>query len=215
MARVNLYDISGKKVDTVELGDSVFGIRPNESVVHQFVKMQLANRRAGTHSALTRGEVHGTTAKPWRQKGTGRARSGSVKSPVWVHGGIVFPPKPRNYEQKMPRKVKKLAVKSVLSQKVVDERLFVLNTLELDAPKTRTIASMLDTMGLTSAVIIDHNMSESAKKSIRNIKNVKYLSLTGDADNGISGLSVYDMLKYKNVIITSQAVSKVEEVYSK
>ncbi|PKK91432.1 MAG: 50S ribosomal protein L4 [Candidatus Wallbacteria bacterium HGW-Wallbacteria-1] len=215
MARVNLYDITGKLLNTVEIGDAVFGIRPNESVVHQYVKMQLANRRAGTHSALTRGEVSGTTAKPWRQKGTGRARSGSVKSPVWVHGGIVFPPKPRDYEQKMPRKVKKLAVKSVLSQKVTDERLFVLNALEMAQPMTKTIASMLNTMGLKSAVIIDHDMSESAKKSIRNIKNVKYLSLSGDVDNGISGLSVYDMLKYKNVVITSRAVSKVEEVYSK
>lgn len=206
MATANVYNIEGKKIDTLELADQVFGIRPNEHVMYEYVKMQLANRRAGTRKAKTRGEVAGTTAKPWRQKGTGRARSGSAKSPVWVHGGVAFPPKPKNYNLKMNKKVKKLAIRSALSSLLKDEKIFVLDKMEIAEPKTKIIAGMLSNMGLDKAVIIDDGITEAAKKSIRNIRDTKYLDLMG--------LNVFDILKFKNVVLTKKAVAKVEELYS-
>lgn len=206
MSTANVYNIKGDKIDTVTLTDKVFGIRPNEHVVYEYVKMQLANRRAGTHSALTRSEVNGTTTKPWRQKGTGRARAGSTKSPLWVHGGVVFPPKPRDYSMKMNKKVKKLAIRSVLTTKAREEKVFILENIEMNEPKTRVIAQMLGKIGLDHAVIVDHDFTEMAKKSIRNIKNAKYLD--------VEGLNVFDLLKYRNLIFTRKALSKIEELYS-
>lgn len=206
MSTANVYNLKGDKVDTVNLIDKVFGIRPNEHVVYEYVKMQLANRRAGTHSALTRSEVNGTTSKPWRQKGTGRARAGTTKSPLWTHGGVVFPPKPRDYSMKMNKKVKKLAIRSVLTAKAREEKVFILENIEMNEPKTRVIAMMLGKIGLDHAVIVDHAFTEEAKKSIRNIKNAKYLD--------VEGLNVFDLLKYRNLIFTRKALSKIEELYS-
>lgn len=206
MTTANVYNLEGKKIDTLELAEQVFGIRPNDHVMYEYVKMQLANRRAGTRKAKTRGEVAGSTAKPWRQKGTGRARAGTVKSPVWVHGGVAFPPKPKEYNLKMNKKVKKLAIRSALSSMQKEEKIFVLDTIELSKPKTKVIAGMLSNMGLDKAVIIDESITEVAKKSIRNIRDTKYLDLMG--------LNVFDILKYKNIVMTKKAIAKVEELYS-
>jgi large subunit ribosomal protein L4 len=206
MTTANVYNIEGKKIDTLELAEQVFGIRPNDHVMYEYVKMQLANRRAGTRKAKTRGEVSGTTAKPWRQKGTGRARSGSSKSPVWVHGGVAFPPKPKIYNLKMNKKVKKLAIRSALSSMLREEKIFILDKMEIAQPKTKIIAGMLSNMGLDKAVIIDDGMTEAARKSIRNVRDTKYLDLMG--------LNVFDILKYKNIVMTKKAVAKVEELYS-
>lgn len=204
MPKVALYNMNGQQVGDIELPESVFGVEVKSEVMHQVVKMQLANKRQGTQSSLTRGEVSGGGIKPWRQKGTGRARQGSIRAPQWIHGGVVFAPKPRDYSYTLPKKVKRLAMKSALSSKVVDNAVIVLDELKLDAPKTKIVADMLKSFEVKKALIVVPEKDEAAYKSARNIEGVAILP--------VNNLNVYDILKYEKFIITRDAVSKVEEV---
>lgn len=206
MPKVALYNIKGEQIGDIELNDSVFGVEVNREAMHQVVKMQLANKRQGTQSALTRGEVAGGGIKPWRQKGTGRARQGSIRAPQWIHGGVVFAPKPRDYSYTLPKKLKRLALKSALSSKVVDNSLLVLDELKIDEPKTKIVADMLKALDAKKALIVVPEKDEAAYKSARNIADVAIIP--------VNNLNVYDVLKYDKFIITKDAVSKVEEVYA-
>lgn len=206
MPKVALYNIDGQQVGDIDLKDSIFGAEVNVEAMHQVVKMLLANRRQGTQSALTRAEVSGGGIKPWRQKGTGRARQGSIRSPQWTHGGIVFAPKPRSYRYSVPRKIKRIAMKSALSSKVTENNIIVLDELNFDAPKTKQMVNILENLKVDSKVLLvlaDNN--ENVIKSARNIPNVK-TSL-------VNTLNVYDILNYDKFVITKSAVLKVEEVY--
>lgn len=206
MPKVALYNIGGQQVGDIELKDSIFGVNVNVEAMHQVVKMLLANRRQGTQSALTRAEVRGGGIKPWRQKGTGRARHGSIRSPQWTHGGIVFAPKPRSYRYTLPKKIRRIAMKSALSSKVNGNNIIVLDDVNFDAPKTKQVVSMLQNLNVDSkALIVLSEKNENVEKSARNIPNVK-TSL-------VNTLNVYDILNYDKFIITKSAVEKVEEVY--
>jgi large subunit ribosomal protein L4 len=206
MPKVALYNIQGQQVGDIELSESVFGVEVNKEAMHQVVKMQLANKRQGTQSALTRGEVAGGGIKPWRQKGTGRARQGSIRAPQWIHGGVVFAPKPRDYSYTVPKKIKRLAIKSALSSKVADNDLVVLDQFGLEAPKTKVVADMLKSFDSRKALIVVAEKDEVMYKSARNIEGVAILP--------VNNLNVYDVLKYDKFIITKDAVSKVEEVFA-
>lgn len=204
MPKVALYNMNGQQVGDIELSENIFGAEVNKEAMHQVVKMQLANKRQGTQSTLTRGEVSGGGIKPWRQKGSGRARQGSIRAPQWIHGGVVFAPKPRDYSYTIPKKIKRLAMKSALSSKVVDNSLIVLDEINLEAPKTRTMAEMLKSLEAQKALIVVPEKDENVYKSARNIEGVAILP--------VNNLNVYDILKYDKFIITRDAVSKVEEV---
>lgn len=205
MPKVALYNMNGQQVGDIELSENVFGVEVNVEAMHQVVKMQLANKRQGTQSALTRGEVSGGGKKPYRQKGTGRARQGSTRSPQWIHGGVVFAPKPRDYSYTVPKKIKRIAMKSALSSKVSDNDIIVLDGLTLDEPKTKVVADMLKALEARKALIVVPEKDETAYKSARNIEGVAILP--------VNNLNVYDILKYEKFIITKDAVSKVEEVF--
>jgi len=206
MPKVAVYDMTGAQTGEIELNDSVFGVEVNEAVMHQAGVMQLANQRLGTASTKTRGMVRGGGRKPWRQKGTGRARSGSTRSPLWVGGGTVFGPQPRNYAFSMPRKARRLAIKSALSAKVQAGELLVMEDITIKEPKTKTVVRMLDSLkiGDDKALIIVSAPDENVEKSSRNIPGVK--SITSQ------GLNVYDILYHDKVLVTKDAVSKIEEV---
>lgn len=207
MPKVALYDMNGTQIGEVDLNDEVFGIEPNEAVLYDFVKMQLANKRAGTSSTKTRSEVRGGGRKPWRQKGTGRARVGSTRNPVWVKGGIAFGPKPRDYSYKLPRKVRRLAMKSALSSKVLENNLILVSELAFDEPRTKEMVQVLASLnaaGKTLVVLADSD--ENVTKSARNIPGIKLLQ----ADF----INVYDLLNYETLLITRDAVSRVEEVFA-
>ncbi|HYF84689.1 MAG TPA: 50S ribosomal protein L4 [Clostridia bacterium] len=207
MPNVALYNISGKQVGEIELNENIFGANVNIEAMHQVVKMYLANQRQGTQSTLTRAEVRGGGIKPWRQKGTGRARHGSIRSPQWRHGGIVFAPKPRSYRYSVPKKIKRIAMKSALSSKVNDNNVVVIEELNFDAPKTKQVVSLLQNLKVDSKTLIvvaDNN--ENIVKSARNIEGVKTAF--------VNTLNVYDILKYDKFIITKDAVKKVEEVFA-
>lgn len=206
MPKVALYNMKGEQVGDIELSENVFGAEINNAAMHQVVKMQLANKRQGTQSALTRAEVSGGGIKPWRQKGTGRARQGSIRAPQWIHGGIVFAPKPRDYSYTVPKKIKRIALKSALSSKVVDEEIFVVDELKLDAPKTKVVADMLKALDAKKTLIVVSEKDDTVYRSARNIEGVKVLP--------VNNLNVYDILKYHKFIITKDAVSKVEEVFA-
>ncbi|SKA99222.1 large subunit ribosomal protein L4 [Caloramator quimbayensis] len=206
MPKVALYNINAEQIGEIELSDAVFGVEVNKEAMHQVVKMQLANKRQGTQSALTRAEVSGGGIKPWRQKGTGRARQGSIRSPQWTHGGIVFAPKPRDYSYTVPKKIKRLALKSALSSKVQENQIVVLDELKLDAPKTKTIAEMLKKFDACKTLIVVKESDEVLYKSVRNIEGAHIVP--------VNNLNVYDILKYEKFIITKDAASKVEEVYA-
>ncbi|KUO73266.1 MAG: 50S ribosomal protein L4 [Clostridia bacterium BRH_c25] len=207
MPNVALYNISGKQVGEIELSENIFGANVNVEAMHQVVKMYLANQRQGTQSALTRAEVRGGGIKPWRQKGTGRARHGSIRSPQWKHGGVVFAPKPRSYRYSVPKKIKRIALKSALSSKVIDNDIVVIEELNFDAPKTKQVVSLLENLKVDSkTLIVMAESNENIIKSARNIKGVKTAS--------VNTLNVYDILNYDKFIITSDAVKKVEEVYA-
>ncbi len=206
MPKVALYNISGNQVGEIELSENTFGAGVNVEAMHQVVKMLLANRRQGTQSALTRAEVRGGGIKPWRQKGTGRARHGSIRSPQWTHGGIVFAPKPRSYRYTVPKKIKRLAMKSALSSKVLDNEIIVIDELNFDAPKTKQVVSMLNNLKVDSkTLIVLAEKNENVEKSARNIEGVK-TSL-------VNTLNVYDILNCDKFILTKEAVQKIEEVY--
>ena len=206
MPTVGLFNKEGQKVGDFELAEKVFGAEVNQDVLHQVVVALLANKRQGTQSAKTRAEVSGGGIKPWRQKGTGRARQGSIRSPQWIHGGIVFAPKPRSYRTSIPKSMKRVAMKSALTSKVVDNEMIVLESLELAAPKTKEIVSMLNTFEAKKALIVTAESNENVYKSGRNIEGVRVMP--------VNNINVYDLLKYDKLIITKEAVSKIEEVYA-
>lgn len=205
MPKVALYNKSGAQIGDIELADSIFGIKPNESVLHDAVVMQQAAERRGTHKVKGRSEVSGGGRKPWRQKGTGRARQGSIRSPQWVGGGTVFGPTPRSYGYKLPKKVRRLALKSALSSKVLASEIIVLDELILSAPKTKEIATILNNLKVDrKALIVDTEYNDNIALSSRNIPGVKFVSATG--------INVLDVLNHNKVIITKEAVAKIEEV---
>lgn len=207
MPKVAIYNIKGEQVGDLELADGVFGVEVNKAVMHQAVLAYLANQRSGTASTKTRTEVSGGGRKPWRQKGTGRARHGSIRSPIWKGGGVVFGPHPRSYRMEMPKKMKRLAIKSALSSKVKDGELIVLDSLQMDAPKTREMVQILTNLKTGRRVLIVlETPSENVIKSARNIPGVKTVNA--------NQLNVYDILNNDNLVITRDAVAKVEEVFA-
>ncbi len=207
MPTLAVLDMSGKEVDKVDLSDNVFGIKPNAVVMHQMVVNYLANKRQGTQSALTRSEVSGGGRKPWRQKGTGHARQGSTRAPQWRHGGVVFAPKPRSYSFSVNKKVRRLAMKSAFSSKVLDQDLIILDSIKLDEFKTKTIVEMLKALGVSKkALIVLPEVDEKVISSAKNIPGVKTTQ--------VNTLNVYDMLNANKLIILKDSVSKIEEVYA-
>ena len=207
MPNVQVVDMQGKKVSTVDLADSIFGIEPNTAVMHQMVVSYLASQRQGTQSALTRSEVSGGGRKPWRQKGTGRARQGSTRAPQWYHGGIVFAPKPRDYRFSVNKKVRRLAMKSAFSSKAAAEEIIVIDSITVDEIKTASIVAMLAAVGSErKALIVLPEVDEKVIKSARNIKGVKTAQ--------VNELNVYDILNADKLIIAKDALTKIEEVYA-
>ena len=207
MLKTNVYDMSGKLVGEIELSEAVFGITPNESVVHDVVKNHLANKRQGTQSALTRAEVSGGGKKPWRQKGTGHARQGSTRAPQWTHGGIVFAPKPRSYSYVLNKKVKRLALKSVLSAKAAQGEIVVVDKIALDAIKTKDFRSFLSAVKADGkAAVITPEVNEVVVKSARNLPGVT----TAPAKL----INVYDLLNAKTLVIDKEALAVIEEVFA-
>ena len=207
MPKVDVYDINGKKVSDVELNEKVFGIEPNETIVHEVLLNYLANQRQGTQSTKTRAEVRGGGRKPWRQKGTGRARQGSIRAPQWIKGGIALGPKPRSYRYSVNKKERQLAIKSVLSSKVLENQLKVVDKLELSEIKTKSMVKAfadLKLEGKTLVILPEKNLNVEA--STRNIKDAKAIL----ANN----INVYDLLKYTNLVLTLDTVKKLEEVYA-
>lgn len=205
MPKVAVYDITGAKTGDVELNDNVFGVAFNEALVHQAVVMQLASQRLGTHATKTRAMVRGGGKKPWKQKGTGRARAGSIRSPLWVGGGTVFGPQPRSYAFSMPRKARRLAIKSALSAKVANGELMVMEDISFAEPKTKNVTAMLDNLHVEDkALIITADANVNVERSSRNIPGVKSINTMG--------LNVYDILHHTKVLVTKEAVNRIEEV---
>ncbi|AEE97327.1 50S ribosomal protein L4 [Mahella australiensis] len=206
MPKVPVYNIEGQQVGEIELKDEIFGIEVNEAALHQVVQMQLANKRQGTQSAKTRGEVRGGGRKPWRQKGTGRARQGSIRAPQWIKGGVVFAPKPRDYSYTLPKKLRRLAMKSALTSKVRDNELIVLDNISIEQPKTKEMFRILRNLKADRKVLmVLPEKDEIIQKSSRNIPGVKTAL--------VNTLNVYDILNCDKFIILKDAVPKVEEVY--
>ena len=207
MPKIDVYNIEGKKVSDLELNEAVFGIEPNEKIVHSVLVNYLANQRQGTANTKTRAEVSGGGRKPWRQKGTGRARQGSIRAPQWIKGGIALGPKPRSYYYTVNKKERQLAVKSVLSSKVLENELVVVDSLDMKEIKTKEMVKVLNNLkveGKTLMLLAEKN--ENVQKSARNIEGVKTTL--------VNTINVYDLLKYKNLVITLDTVKKLEEVYA-
>ena len=205
MASVSLYNMEGKEVGTIELKDEIFGVEINEHLVHKAVVAQLANKRQGTQKARTRSEVSGGGRKPWRQKGTGHARQGSIRAPQWKGGGVVFAPVPRDYSQKMNRKEKRLALLSALSSRVADNKLIVVEDLKMDEIKTKKFAEVLGNLKVDKALVVLEEGNKNVMLSARNIPNVKTA--------GANTINVYDTLKYKTLVLSKDVISQLEEVY--
>lgn len=206
MANVSVYNMEGKEVGTMELSDAVFGVEIKEHLVHQAVVLQLANNRQGTQKAKTRSEVSGGGRKPWRQKGTGHARQGSTRSPQWTGGGVVFAPVPRDYSFKMNKKERRLALKSVLTSKVQDNKFLVLDELKLAEIKTKEMKKVLDNLKVDKALVVVGDDCENVVLSARNIPGVQTAS--------VNSINVFDILKYNTVIATKSSVASIEEVYA-
>jgi large subunit ribosomal protein L4 len=206
MPTVGIFNKEGKKVSDMELNEAIFATEVNEYELHQVVFELLANKRQGTQSTKTRSEVRGGGIKPWRQKGTGRARQGSIRAPQWIKGGIVFAPKPRDYRMAIPKSMKKVAMKSALTSKVSDEQIIVLDELNFETPKTKNMVEVLKAFETKKALIVTAESNEAVYKSTRNIQGVNVIP----ANN----INVYDLLRYEKLIITKDAVSKIEEVYA-
>jgi large subunit ribosomal protein L4 len=207
MPSINVVDMKGSNAKTIELSDAIFAIEPNEAVMHQMVVLYLANQRQGTQSALTRAEVSGGGRKPWRQKGTGRARQGSTRSPQWTHGGIVFAPKPRDYSYTVNKKVRRLAMKSAFSAKAAANEIIVIDSIATDSFSTKTMAAMLNAVGSEKkALIVLPTVDKKVINSARNIPGVKTAQ--------VNELNVYDMLNANKLIIAKEAVEKIQEVYA-
>ena len=206
MATVKVYNMEGKEVGTLELNDAVFGVEVNEHLMHLAVVGQLANKRQGTQSAKTRSEVSGGGRKPWKQKGTGHARQGSTRAPQWTHGGVVFAPKPRDYSVKMNKKEKALAIKSALTSRVAEEKIYVVDSLSFDEIKTKKMAAVLDSLKVEKALVVLDKKDENVILSARNLPTVRTVMS--------NGINVYDILKYGSLVITKDAVAQIEEVYA-
>ena len=206
MPNVALFDIKGQNIGDIALSENVFGQPVNTAVMHEVVVAHLANCRQGTQSAKTRSEVSGGGKKPWRQKGTGRARQGSTRSPQWRHGGVVFAPKPRDYTIRVNKKVKRLAMKSALSSKVEENEVIVFDALNIEAPKTKEMVKVLKAVDVNKALIVLADKDEAVERASANIQGVK-TTLVGT-------LNVYEILKYEKLILTKASVEKIEEVYA-
>ena len=207
MPKVDVYDIKGKKVSDVELAEAIFGIEPNEAIVHSVLVNYLANQRQGTQSTKTRAEVRGGGRKPWRQKGTGRARQGSIRAPQWVKGGIALGPKPRSYKYTVNKKERRLAIKSLLSSKVLEKELTVVDKLELAEIKTKTMVKALADLKVeVKTLIVLPENNKNVLMSARNIEGVKTITL--------NNINVFDLLKYNNLVLPLETVKKIEEVYA-
>ncbi|GAA0086573.1 50S ribosomal protein L4 [Clostridium sp. MB05] len=206
MPTVGLFNQEGKQVGDIQLNDNVFGVEVNTDAMHQVVVALLANKRQGTQSAKTRAEVRGGGIKPWRQKGTGRARQGSIRAPQWIKGGVVFAPKPRDYRMSVPKSMRRVAMKSALTSKVQDGQMVVLETLAFEAPKTKKMVEVLKAFEAKKTLIITGEANEVLYKSARNIADIEIMP--------VNNINVYDLLKFEKLIITKDAVSKIEEVYA-
>jgi large subunit ribosomal protein L4 len=207
MPKANVFNMAGEKIGEIELSEAIFGIQPNESVLHDSVKNHLANCRQGTQSTLTKGEVSYTTKKPWRQKGTGRARAGYAGSPVWYHGGVAFAPKPRDYSYSLNKKVRRLALKSALSAKAADNEIVVIDGLKVDEIKTKAFKSFLEKVGVTGkALVVTENVDEKVVKSARNLPGVTTTTATI--------ISPYMILTSGRMVLDKAALAKIEEVFA-
>ena len=206
MPTVGLFNKEGNKIEDIQLNDKVFAVEVNADAMHQVVVALLANKRQGTQSAKTRAEVRGGGIKPWRQKGTGRARQGSIRAPQWIKGGVVFAPKPRDYRMSIPKSMRRVAMLSALTSKVQNDEMVVLDSLTLEAPKTKEIVKMLNAFNAKKTLIVTAEANETVYKSARNIEGVAVIP--------VNNINVYDLLKYSKVIMTKDAVSKIEEVYA-
>ena len=206
MPTVGLFNKEGNKIEDIQLNETIFAAEVNADAMHQVVVALLANKRQGTQSAKTRAEVRGGGIKPWRQKGTGRARQGSIRAPQWIKGGVVFAPKPRDYRMSIPNSMRRVAMLSALTSKVQNDEMVVLDSLTLEAPKTKEVVKMLNAFNAKKTLIITAEANEIVYKSARNIEGVAVLP--------VNNINVYDLLKYPKVIMTKDAVSKIEEVYA-
>ncbi len=207
MSKITVVDMAGSKVTEAELNDAIFGIKPNKALMHAMVVNYLANQRQGTQSTLTRTEVRGGGRKPWRQKGTGHARQGSIRAPQWVHGGVALGPKPRDYSYTLNKKERRLALKSALSTKVIDNNIVVVDAIKTEDYKTKVVVDMLKALGAEGkALIVTAEADQKVVKSAANIPGVKTAT--------VNTLSVYDILNYDKFIVSSEAVKKIEEVYA-
>ncbi len=207
MPKLNILNVNGQNVGEIELAEAIFGVEVNEHVLYEVVKNQLANKRQGTQSAKTRAEVRGGGRKPWKQKGTGRARQGSIRAVQWIGGGVAFAPKPRDYSYTLPKKVRRLAIKSALSSKVQNNEIIVLDALNMEAPKTKEFVQILKNINASKkALVVTAEKNENVVKSARNIEGVQAAT--------VNTINVYDILKYDTSVITTDAVKKVEEVYA-
>jgi large subunit ribosomal protein L4 len=207
MPKVSVYNIEGKKVSDIDLKEEIFGIEPNEAIIHSVLVNYLANQRQGTQSTKTRAEVRGGGRKPWRQKGTGRARQGSIRAPQWIKGGIALGPKPRSYKYTVNKKERRLAVKSMLSMKVLEQSLVVVDKLAFEEIKTKNMVSALNNLKVTGKTLVMlPEKNENVQKSARNIEGVKTTL--------VNTINVYDLLKYNNLVVTLDTVKKLEEVYA-
>lgn len=207
MPKVNTYDIKGKKISEIELSDDIFAVEVSTSSMHQVIVAQLANRRQGTQSALTRAEVSGGGKKPWRQKGTGRARVGSSRNPIWKHGGVAFAPKPRDYSKNVNKKVRKLAIKSALTCKLADKEIYVLEDLNIAAPKTKEMISVLKALEISGkALLVTKEVSDDVVRASNNIKGVNTTVSTS--------INVYDILNCDTLVLTRSAVESIQEVFA-
>ena len=207
MPSIDVYNIEGKKVKSLDLKEEIFGIEPNEAVVHSVLVNYLANQRQGTQSTKTRAEVRGGGRKPWRQKGTGRARQGSIRAPQWIKGGIALGPKPRSYKYRVNKKERQLAIKSLLSSKVLENNLVVVDKFDFKEIKTKQMATAMKNLNVTEkAFVVLPASNEVVQKSARNLENVK----TGS----VNTINVYDLLRYKKLVLTVDTIKKLEEVYA-
>lgn len=206
MQKADVLDITGKKVSQIELADTVFGIEVNETVVHQVLVNFLANQRQGTQSTKTRAEVRGGGIKPWRQKGTGRARQGSIRAPQWIKGGIALGPKPRDYRYKLPRKVKQLAIKSVLTSKLAEGKLVIVDSMNLAEIKTKKMVEVLNNLDAKKALVVLNEKNLNVQASARNIEGVKAIT--------VNTINIFDLLKYEKLVLEVNAVKTLEEVYA-
>lgn len=206
MPKIAVYNMNGEQVGDIELSEQLFGAPVRPDLMHEVVLMYLAGQRQGTHKVKGRSEVRGGGRKPWRQKGTGRARQGSIRAPQWKGGGVAFGPTPRSYSYRLPKKVRRLALYSALSSKADDGKIVVLDKLELAEAKTKHMAALLKKFDLSKALIVDADKQDAIYRSARNLQGVKYV----DAN----GMNVYDLLRHENLILTTDAVAKVQEVFA-